>query len=152
MYFKRPVLVVEYRGDDTSEELLWVFYSTEEEHAKKQVSESNMSKRERYREWFNEYKSNFRCVVCKENSPETLQFHHVDPAEKKRPIPEMVKNCVMLFNLENELEKCIVLCSNCHNNNVHLLTIRLSTFINSSSACRDHSIFLPAASSNHSTL
>jgi hypothetical protein len=114
MYFKRPVLVEEYRDDEERKELLQIYFSAEEEDAKRWVSEDNLSKRERYREWFNEYKSNYRCLMCRERSPETLQFHHLDPQEKKYTITEMVKKCMMFDMIERELEKCVVLCSNCH--------------------------------------
>jgi hypothetical protein len=107
--------MVEFISVDDSEELLWVYSSTEEERAKEFVSKNNYSKRERYKEWFNEYKSKFRCVICKEQSPEALHFHHLDPKEKKLAISEMIKSCMRLDRIDKELEKCVVLCSNCHN-------------------------------------
>ena len=59
-----------------SKELLLAFSSAEEVYAKRKVSECNVSKRYRYKAWFDEYKSEFRCGICKK-SPDLLQTIHV---------------------------------------------------------------------------
>ena len=33
--------------------------------------------------WLKEYKDTLRCETCGENHPACLDFHHVDPGEKK---------------------------------------------------------------------
>ncbi len=65
------------------------------------------------RKWINEYKLQRGCVRCgyKEH-PAALDFHHVAPETKSFTI------CTRLGsergNLLAEMEKCEVLCANCH--------------------------------------
>ncbi len=60
-----------------------------------------------------EYKEARACVDCGTNYPYwILEFDHVH-GEKLGNISTMVKNCSMNAILE-EIEKCDVVCSNCH--------------------------------------
>lgn len=59
-----------------------------------------------------EYKINNKCIKCNENRPECLDFHHIK--DKKNTISRMCKQTVSLKILKIEIEKCILLCSNCH--------------------------------------
>jgi|ERR1700733_2264431 len=54
------------------------------------------------------------CSKCSENRPSCLQYHHVDPSTKKYNISIMVRDVTSLEKLKKELEKCIILCANCH--------------------------------------
>lgn len=67
--------------------------------------------KEKCREELNSYKSKLICANCGESRWWLLDFHHIDPSEKEGEISK-------LFNspnkLKRELDKCIVLCSNCH--------------------------------------
>lgn len=49
----------------------------------------------------------FRCVNA-------LDFHHVDPSSKEHEINILIKNRVQFDSLKKELDKCVLLCSNCH--------------------------------------
>lgn len=66
------------------------------------------------RQQFIEFKSRLSCIKCGENHPAALDFHHVvrDPSNKK--IYELTKNGAYDAAIKEILEKCIVLCSNCH--------------------------------------
>ncbi|GAC1388942.1 MAG: hypothetical protein NVS4B11_04530 [Ktedonobacteraceae bacterium] len=67
------------------------------------------------REWLRKYKSNLFCVECGEKHPVCLQFHHRDRKTKKFAIGNMAgRDDVSLKRLMNEIEKCEVLCVNCH--------------------------------------
>ncbi len=59
-----------------------------------------------------EYKGG-RCLVCSYNKCITaLEFHHLDPMQKDFTIS---KNCNKAWHkIEKELEKCILVCANCH--------------------------------------
>ena len=59
-------------------------------------------------------KSEIKCAKCGENRGYVLDFHHKDPATKEATIARMTSNKYTLDKLEKELEKCIVLCANCH--------------------------------------
>ena len=62
----------------------------------------------------NAYKKEKKCVRCGFNDPRALHFHHLDPKNKKKAISNLVS---MNYNWETilkEVEKCEVLCANCH--------------------------------------
>ena len=65
------------------------------------------------RQWFDDYKKTLKCVKCNEDHISCLEFHHIDSTTKDFGISSAVryKNKEKLFK---EIEKCIVLCSNCH--------------------------------------
>jgi hypothetical protein len=44
----------------------------------------------------------------------TLQFHHLNSEDKAFNISDAVRNAVSLDRIKEEIEKCIVLCANCH--------------------------------------
>ncbi len=59
-----------------------------------------------------EIKSSTGCLICSEREPCCLEFHHLDPNEKEF---EVAKNPSRSWeNIESEMKKCIVVCSNCH--------------------------------------
>ena len=43
-----------------------------------------------------------------------LEFHHKDPSKKDGAISEMIRNRRSLKSVKREIEKCVVLCANCH--------------------------------------
>ena len=64
-----------------------------------------------YREWINSIKSKLKCSICGEDRIWCLDFHHVNPNEKEGSVSHMIQ---APNKLKLELEKCIVLCANCH--------------------------------------
>lgn len=59
-----------------------------------------------------EWKQQQKCCRCGEDDVSCLDFHHIDPAIKDGTVSEM-RNWSW-ERLQREIEKCIVLCSNCH--------------------------------------
>ena len=59
-------------------------------------------------------KTNNACVICGETHPATLDFHHRDPNSKIDTIAMMIVNGVALDKVKKEIEKCDIICSNCH--------------------------------------
>lgn len=53
------------------------------------------------------------CKKCGEKRPYVLDFHHCDGDEKIATINRMIKSS-SVETLRKELEKCDVLCANCH--------------------------------------
>lgn len=53
------------------------------------------------------------CSKCGEKREYVLDFHHIDPSTKKDTINHMLKSA-SYDTLQKEIEKCVVLCSNCH--------------------------------------
>lgn len=66
------------------------------------------------RESVKDLKNTLVCIKCGENHPATLDFHHEDPSVKEFGISYAVSRGHSLKRIKEELNKCIVLCSNCH--------------------------------------
>jgi hypothetical protein len=62
---------------------------------------------------FDNYKKNLKCEICGENHPATLDFHHKDPNEKELIVSKAVWTRSW-SGIKKEIDKCSVLCSNCH--------------------------------------
>ena len=85
-------------------------------YAKNKESEKAHVKRRKIqlRKWLRDYKKKLKCSKCSENHPATLEFHHKPNYKKERAISGMLTNGSSIKNTLKEMEKCIVLCSNCH--------------------------------------
>lgn len=64
------------------------------------------------RQFIWDYFSEHPCVVCGETDPVVLEFDHIDQTTKSGNISEMKWGS--LATLQKEIEKCRVLCANCH--------------------------------------
>lgn len=71
-------------------------------------------RREEIREWCKQIKRTLKCNRCPQNHPATLQFHHNDPTRKELAIAVAVTNGWSKKKIMAEMEKCEVLCANCH--------------------------------------
>lgn len=65
------------------------------------------------REWFEDFKKTLKCEYCGENHVACLDFHHTDPSVKEFSVGSMIHRFGKARILK-EVEKCTVLCSNCH--------------------------------------
>jgi hypothetical protein len=54
------------------------------------------------------------CSRCPERRPVCLDYHHLDRKQKSAAISELVAKRVSLGRLQKEIDKCILLCANCH--------------------------------------
>jgi hypothetical protein len=63
--------------------------------------------------WFFDIKSNLKCEVCGFSHVACLDFHHVNSDDKEIEVATLVASGNKKRILK-EIEKCIVLCSNCH--------------------------------------
>ncbi len=61
----------------------------------------------------NKIKSDYGCCVCNEREPVVLDFHHIDKETKSFTIGDGLRH-YKLYQLFNEIEKCVVVCANCH--------------------------------------
>lgn len=68
----------------------------------------------RKREWFQNLKKNLKCIKCGEKTPICLDFHHRDSSQKLRCVTKMVMDSCSKERILAEIEKCDVLCANCH--------------------------------------
>lgn len=76
--------------------------------------EANNRQRDKMVEWFQEYKSGLQCSKCPKNHPACLEFHHRKSDDKYEEIANMVRNRRSKKAILAEIDKCDVLCSNCH--------------------------------------
>lgn len=61
-----------------------------------------------------EFLSTQRCAVCKESDPIVLDFDHKRRDTKFKPISLMMSGHYSWKSLMKEIEKCQILCANCH--------------------------------------
>jgi hypothetical protein len=59
-------------------------------------------------------KNQLYCTDCGERHPATLQFHHLNSEDKTFAIGKAVNRGFSLDRIKKEMQKCIVLCANCH--------------------------------------
>lgn len=92
---------------------------------KDQYLQRNREKRERLREWVSEYKAR-PCADCGvQYPPYVMDFDHLDPTTKK----DVVGRIIMMGSWKQllaEVEKCDVVCANCHRERTHGSERRLS--------------------------
>ena len=80
------------------------------------------------RKWINEHRSEIReelrslvkarlktgCKDCGEMDPVVLEFDHREPSQKSFNISVMLRRTTTRTRMERELDKCDVVCANCH--------------------------------------
>jgi hypothetical protein len=55
-----------------------------------------------------------KCTYCDESTPCCLDYHHINPSDKEYSVSSMVAMGYPKETIDNEIAKCIVVCSNCH--------------------------------------
>lgn len=79
--------------------------------------------KEKYQErksMIGEIKTSTGCAKCGERRPYVLDFHHKDPSVKDTDIARMTSNRNKIEDIQKEIDKCVVLCANCHREFHHL--------------------------------
>jgi len=67
----------------------------------------------RRRKFILDYKDGKSCSICGWNKhPEILQFHHINETGKEECVSQLV--CQLKEKIIKEIEKCILVCPNCH--------------------------------------
>ena len=70
--------------------------------------------RRKKQEWLLNYKKSAKCSGCKIADFRVLEFHHLDPKMKDFSISHARDNNLSLYKIRQEIEKCVILCANCH--------------------------------------
>jgi hypothetical protein len=104
---------VELPDDETWEDLSphqrWYRENREHQEGKKR------RRRAMLRKWLYQYKSEHCAYVrCDETDPACLDFHHQDVTEKRDDVSRLVARGFARERIRDEIEKCEVLCANCH--------------------------------------
>lgn len=55
-----------------------------------------------------------KCAHCPETDPVVMEFDHLDRSLKKISISEAVVRCFSWDRIKTEIDKCQILCANCH--------------------------------------
>ena len=101
-------------------------YLSNKDDYRKRARKNNLLYRERNRKFVSEYKSKKGCYFCQENTPICLDFHHLDPNEKEINISVMSRGANSIDSIVKEIDKCLVICSNCHRK-LHAGLLQLNT-------------------------
>ena len=65
--------------------------------------------------FLSDWKSARGCSECGYNAhPVALAFHHVDESKKSFSLSKVSRSRIGLDKVKAEVEKCIILCANCH--------------------------------------
>ena len=84
------------------------------ERYKKRVKVNNEKYKELRRNLIYEFKLSNPCTSCGESNPIVLEFHHLDPKTKRNDVSNMATHGYSIKSIEEEIEKCVILCANCH--------------------------------------
>jgi len=77
--------------------------------------DKNVRFRRRTQAYVAKRKIDSKCEKCGYNkNPTALEYHHIDKENKFMDISTMITQGYSTDRIEDEIEKCIVLCSNCH--------------------------------------
>lgn len=65
--------------------------------------------------WLAKKKINRGCDKCNYSEhPRALHFHHIDPSEKEIGLAKAANSGYSKERMQKEIDKCILLCANCH--------------------------------------
>jgi len=74
----------------------------------------NHKRKTMVREWWEDFKKTLSCEVCNDARWYVLDFHHLDPSKKEAGLSDIVHRRWSQDRAMKEVQKCKVLCSNCH--------------------------------------
>ena len=85
---------------------------------------AQQKRRERRMAWWNGIRASLSCEICGESRTPCLDFHHKDPSSKEFGFGKAVSHFMPRGKILKEIEKCVVLCANCHRMEHHNERIR----------------------------
>lgn len=88
----------------------------------------NIIRKDKLGQRFANFKLKIKCCICNyDKFGGSLDFHHINPKEKDRKIPYNITS----FNLiKDEIEKCVLVCKNCHYELHNLIRIDANKYLN----------------------
>ena len=84
-------------------------YEKRKAEGNKRIQKSNQDKKKIWRE----FKGTLSCSKCGFKHPAAMDFHHIDPKTKIKSVNDWAR-MGSYKKAFAEVEKCIVLCANCH--------------------------------------
>lgn len=79
-----------------------------------EINKRSRALKKEKREWVNSLKKNKICSKCGEDRWFCLEYHHINPENKKFTISNAISGGYGKESILKEIEKCILLCGNCH--------------------------------------
>lgn len=89
------------------------YYERNKEKVMEYKWDRQVRKRDEARAFVMDYLRSHPCQHCGETDPLVLTFHHVR-GTKRMNVAELVNRGYLIEAIQEEIAKCIVLCSNCH--------------------------------------
>ena len=74
----------------------------------------NKEQQSKARDYLKVKKQSSKCSKCSESRWYVLDFHHKEANKKLEGLSAMVMRGYSLENIQKEIEKCVLLCANCH--------------------------------------
>jgi hypothetical protein len=94
-------------------------YARNAEAIKANVAKVNIQLRERNKAYVNNLKATTPCTDCGIiYPPYVMQFDHVG-GDKRGAVANLVRGCVSIETLQIEIDKCELVCGNCHAERTH---------------------------------
>lgn len=84
-----------------------------EEHIERVIANTRRN-REKARKRVYNYLRHHPCEECGESDPAVLEFHHEGEFDKFKEVSLMIAEGYSLRSIAQEINKCRVLCCNCH--------------------------------------
>ena len=88
------------------------WYYQNQDRQKENVRLNNLEYRKAARDFMFDYLSTHPCTKCGETDPVVLEFHHL--GEKSSEVSRLLGRGVTREALKAEIDKCVVVCANCH--------------------------------------
>lgn len=88
-------------------------YQTDPDFRRREIRNGRLSRIRRMHQ-VDTIKSSRGCSGCGERHPGCLEFHHPDPMAKQHNVSVAIARCIPWETILAEIEKCVVLCANCH--------------------------------------
>ena len=119
----KPISAFRYRNKEKNIRQSWCAacftvhererYRNDDKMRDRKVSNSRRRIQEKRQHVWDYLKDN-PCTCCGETDPVVLQFDHLLRASKYASVSDMVGRDTSLKRLQEEIDKCRVLCANCH--------------------------------------
>jgi hypothetical protein len=103
-----------YKDLETRRQKQKIYSKRSYEKNKKDVIQKINAKKKVHKTWFINFKKELSCVTCGYDHPAALDFHHVEQKKSNRKVHQLVGDGHTKKRILEEIEKCVVLCSNCH--------------------------------------
>jgi len=84
------------------------------ERNKEQYIQRTKENKLKKKKFVEDYKKERECEDCGEGFYRCLQFHHRNPEEKFKGVSEMADLNYSIERIKDEIEKCDLVCANCH--------------------------------------